>query len=69
VSQLSRLRELLANPVAVREARALLAELRLADLDGKTSSKATGNIDFFRGRGAYTRGWCRGARHAPRDRL
>jgi len=55
----------LANPAAVHEARALLAELRLADLDGKTSFKATGNVAFF-GDEALTRvGGAGGPRICP----
>jgi hypothetical protein len=50
---LTRLRELLTNPAAICEARALLAEqigkftLERAEEDGKVSFKANGNIDFF----------------------
>jgi hypothetical protein len=47
------LRELLTNPAAIHEARALLAEqigkftLERAEEDGKVSFKANGSIDFF----------------------
>jgi len=60
VSRLTRLRELLANPTAIHEARALLAEqvgkftLERAEENGKVSFKANGNIDFF-GEEALTR--------------
>lgn len=60
VSRLTRLRELLANPTAIHEARALLAEqvgkftLERVEADGKISFKANGNIDFF-GEEALTR--------------
>ena len=53
VLRLTRLRELLTNPTAIHEARALLAEqigkftLERAEEDGKVSFKANGNIDFF----------------------
>jgi hypothetical protein len=53
VLRLTRLRELLTNPAAIHEARALLAEqigkftLERAEEDGKVSFKANGNIDFF----------------------
>jgi hypothetical protein len=53
VSRLARLRELLANPAAIHEARALLAEqvgkftLERVEENGKVSFKANGNIDFF----------------------
>jgi len=60
VSRLTRLRELLANPAAIHEARALLAEQigkftleRVAD-GSKISFKANGQIDFF-GEEALTR--------------
>lgn len=60
VSRLTRLRELLANPTAVHEARALLAEQigkfileRVSD-DGKVSFTANAGIDFF-GEEALTR--------------
>jgi hypothetical protein len=52
-SRLTRLRELLANPKAIHEARALLAEqigkftLERVEENGKVSFKAEGNIDFF----------------------
>jgi hypothetical protein len=49
----SRLRELLANPAAINEARALLAELiekftleRVSE-NGEITCKANGQIDFF----------------------
>jgi hypothetical protein len=64
VSRLTRLRELLANPTAIHEARALLAEqigkftLERAEENGKVSFKAKHRL--LRGRGSYTRGWCRG---------
>ena len=60
VSRLTRLRELLANPAAIHEARALLAEqvgkftLQRVSEDGKVSFKADGQIDFF-GEEALTR--------------
>ena len=50
---MTRLRELLTNPAAIHEARALLAEqigkftLERSEEDGKVSFKANGNIDFF----------------------
>ena len=53
VSRLTRLRELLANPAAIHEARALLAEqigkftLERISEGGKISFKANGQIDFF----------------------
>ena len=53
VLRLTRLRELLTNPAAIHEARALLAEqigkftLERSEEDGKVSFKANGNIDFF----------------------
>ena len=53
VSRLTRLRELLTNPGAIHEARALLAEqigkftLERVEENGKVSFKANGNIDFF----------------------
>ena len=53
VSRLTRLRELLTNPGAIHEARALLAEqigkftLERVVENGKVSFKANGNIDFF----------------------
>jgi site-specific DNA recombinase len=60
VSRLTRLRELLTNPAAIHEARALLAEQigkftleRVSD-GGKISFKANGQIDFF-GEEALTR--------------
>jgi hypothetical protein len=54
------LRELLANPKAIHEARALLAEqigkftLERISENGEVSFKANGNIDFF-GEEALTR--------------
>jgi hypothetical protein len=60
VSRLTRLRELLANPAAIHEARALLAEqvgkfkLQRVVEKGATSFKANGNIDFL-GEEALTR--------------
>ena len=60
VSRLMRLRGLLANPTAIHEARALLAEqigkftLERVEKNGKVSFKANGNIDFF-GEEALTR--------------
>jgi hypothetical protein len=60
VSRLTRFRELLANPAAIHEARALLAEqignftLERVQENGKISFKANGNIDFF-GEEALTR--------------
>jgi site-specific DNA recombinase len=60
MSRLKRLRELLANPTAIHEARALLAEqigkftLQRVEENGVVSFKANGNIDFF-GEEALTR--------------
>ena len=60
VSRLTRLRELLANPAAIHEARALLAErvgkftLQRVSEGGKVSFQADGQIDFF-GEEALTR--------------
>ena len=60
VSRLTCLRELLANPNAIHEARALLAEqvgkftLQRAEENGAISLKANGDIDFF-GEEALTR--------------
>ena len=62
VAPLASLRELLANPAAVHEARALLAEQigkftleRVSDAEGgKIAFKANGQIDFF-GEEALTR--------------
>jgi hypothetical protein len=60
VSRLARLRELLTNPKAIHEARALLAErigkftLERVEENCKVSFKANGNIDFF-GEEALTR--------------
>ena len=60
ISRLDRLRDVLANPEAIHEARALLAEQigkftmeRVAE-DGKVSFKANGQIDFF-GEEPFTR--------------
>jgi len=70
VSRLTRLRELLTNPGAIHEARALLAEqigkftLERVEENGKVSFKANGNIDFF-GEEAFTRVGGAGARHGP----
>ena len=53
VSRLTQLSELLADPAAIHEARALLAEqvgkftLRRVQEAGKTTFKASGKIDFF----------------------
>ena len=53
VSRLNRLRELLTNPSAIHEARALLAEqigkftLERVSENGEISFKANGQIDFF----------------------
>jgi site-specific DNA recombinase len=53
VARLTRLRELLPNPTAIHEARALLAEqigkfkLERVEENGRVSFKANGNIDFF----------------------
>jgi len=53
ISRLTRLREMLSNPSAIHEARALLAEqvgkltLERDDENGKISFKANGKIDFF----------------------
>jgi hypothetical protein len=71
VARLTSLRKLLANPAAVHEARALLAEqigkftLEQASEGGKISFKASGQIDFF-GDEALTRVGGAGARIAPR---
>lgn len=60
VGRSTRLRELLANPKAIHEARALLAEqigkftLERISENGEVSFKANGNIDFF-GEEALTR--------------
>ena len=60
VSRLTRLRELLTNPEAIHEARALLAEqigkftLERVSENGEISFKANGEIDFF-GEEAFTR--------------
>ncbi len=60
VSRLARLQEVLTNPAAIHEAKALLAEQigkftleRVSD-GGKFGFKANGQIDFF-GEGAITR--------------
>lgn len=53
VTRLARLRELLANPSAIHEATALLAEqvekptLERVDENGKIRFKANGQIDFL----------------------
>jgi hypothetical protein len=53
VSRLTRLRQMLANPAAIHEARALLAEqvgkftLERVSEGGKISFKANGQIDFL----------------------
>jgi len=53
VLRLTRLRELLTNPAAIHEARALLADqigkfkLERVNENGRISFKANGNIDFF----------------------
>ncbi len=66
VLRLTHLRELLTNPAAIHEARALLADqigkfkLERVNENGRISFKANGNIDFFGEGGSYTRGWCRG---------
>ena len=50
---MTRLRELLTNPAAIHEARALLADqigkfkLERVNENGRISFKANGNIDFF----------------------
>jgi hypothetical protein len=60
VLRLTRLRELLTNPAAIHEARALLADqigkfkLERVNENGRISFKANGNIDFF-GEEALTR--------------
>ena len=60
VGRSTRLRELLANPKAIHEASALLAEqigkftLERISENGEVSFKANGNIDFF-GEEALTR--------------
>jgi hypothetical protein len=60
VSRLTQLRELLANPSAIHEARSLLAEqvgkftLQRVHEDGKITFKANGKIDFS-GEEALTR--------------
>jgi hypothetical protein len=69
VSWLTRLRELLANPTSIHEARALLADqigkfkLERVDENGRIRFKANGNIDFF-GEKVLTRVGGAGARHA-----
>lgn len=51
--RLTRLRELLTNPAAIHEARALLADqigkfkLERVNENGRIGFKANGNIDFF----------------------
>jgi hypothetical protein len=53
ISRLNRLRELLTNPAAIHEARALLAEqigkftMERVSVGGKISFRANGQIDFF----------------------
>jgi len=53
VLRLTHLRELLTNPAAIHEARALLADqigkfkLERVNENGRISFKANGNIDFF----------------------
>src|SRR3989441_4074437 len=53
VLRLTRLRELLTNPTAIHEARALLADqigkfkLERVNENGRINFKANGNIDFF----------------------
>ena len=60
VSRLTRLRELLANPEAIHEARALLSEqvgkftIERTEENGKVRVKANADIDFF-GEEAFTR--------------
>jgi hypothetical protein len=60
VSRLAHLREMLANPKAIHEARSLLAEqigkftLERVSENGEISFKANGQIDFF-GEEALTR--------------
>jgi hypothetical protein len=60
VSRLTRLRELLASPGAIHEARVLLAEqvgkftIERSQENGQVSLKANGSIDFF-GKEALTR--------------
>ena len=60
VARLTRLKELLTNPTAIHEARALLAEqigkftLHSVEENGALTFKANGNIDFF-GKEAPTR--------------
>ena len=50
---MTRLRELLTNPTAIHEARALLADqigkfkLERVNENGRINFKANGNIDFF----------------------
>ena len=60
ITRLNHLKELLTNPKAIHEARALLAEqvgkftLERVEENGALSFKANGNIDFF-GEEAFTR--------------
>ena len=60
IARLNHLKELLTNPKAIHEARALLAEqvgkftLERIEENGALSFKANGNIDFF-GEEAFTR--------------
>src|SRR6516165_4264954 len=60
IARLNHLKELLTNPKAIHEARALLAEqvgkftLERVEENGALSFKANGNIDFF-GQEAFTR--------------
>ena len=60
IARLNHLKELLTNPKAIHEARALLAEqvgkftLERVEENGALSFKANGNIDFF-GEEAFTR--------------
>jgi hypothetical protein len=60
ISRLTRLRELLSNPTAIHEVRALLAEqvgkftLERVEENGKVSFKVNAEIDFF-GEEALTR--------------
>jgi hypothetical protein len=66
VARLTSLRDLIVNPAAVHEARALLAEqigkftLEQVEEGGKIIFKAHGQIDFFGEEATYTHGWCRG---------
>jgi hypothetical protein len=65
------LREMLANPKAIHEARSLLAEqigkftLERVSENGEISFKANGQIDFL-GEESLTRAWVvPGTRHGP----